>query len=74
MAVYERIYTACPFCGHESPIANRSAPEYVDGDLCELDPVVLARLRGEADRIMGAPVVPFGAEKPIQIAVRNYAR
>lgn len=50
-AVYERIYSACPFCGHVTPPAARNAPEFVDGDLCELDPATLARMRGEIDCI-----------------------
>jgi len=48
-AVYERIYKACPFCGHISAPAGRSAPEQVDGDLIELDAAALAVMRGEID-------------------------
>lgn len=51
LAVYERIYSACPFCGHVTPPAARNAPEFVDGDLCELDPATLAQMRGEIDRV-----------------------
>lgn len=51
LAVYERIYAACPYCGHVTPPAARNAPEFVDGDLCELDPATLARMRGEIDRV-----------------------
>lgn len=50
-AVYEAIYKACPFCGHIAVPALRSAPEFVDGDLTELDPATLAKMRGEIDRI-----------------------
>jgi len=46
-AVYERIYKACPYCGHEPIPAFRGTPEHVDGDLYELDAEVLARMRGE---------------------------
>ena len=49
--VFERIYTACPFCGHIPVPVDRSKPEYVDGDLTELDPSVLAEMRGEIARI-----------------------
>jgi DNA repair protein RadD len=45
-AVYERELTACPMCGFEPVPAGRSAPEQVDGDLYELDPDTLARMRG----------------------------
>ena len=46
-AVYERIYRACPFCGFAPEPAARSGPEWVDGDLSELDPETLARMMGE---------------------------
>lgn len=51
LAVYERIYSACPFCGHQPTPAARNAPEFVDGDLLELDPDTLARLRGDIARV-----------------------
>lgn len=64
MSVYERVYKACPYCGFESPVAGRSAPDQVDGDLIELDPSVLAVLRGEIARVDGDPLYPRGL--PIQ--------
>jgi DNA repair protein RadD len=48
---YERTYKACPYCGHYPIPDERSAPEFVDGDLLELSPEVLAALRGEVERI-----------------------
>ena len=51
LAVYPRTNRTCPNCGFFSPPTIRSAPEFVDGDLLELDPEALARLRGEIDRI-----------------------
>ena len=50
-AVYERIYNACPFCGHIMTPAARSGPEQVDGDLIELGPAVLAAMRGEIEKV-----------------------
>lgn len=50
-AVYERIYAECPFCGHRAKPAARSGPEFVDGDLMELDPSALAVMRGEIDKV-----------------------
>lgn len=50
-AVYERIYKACPFCGFVPIPAERSRPEFVDGDLCELSAEALAEMRGEIDRV-----------------------
>lgn len=51
LAVYERIHPACPYCGHRWIPASRDGPEQVDGDLVELDPDVLARMRGEIDQV-----------------------
>jgi DNA repair protein RadD len=50
-AVYEALYTQCPECGFEYVPAERSKPEYVDGDLIELDTTVLAKMQKEIDRI-----------------------
>lgn len=47
MSVYEAIYSHCPYCGKQHVPAIRSGPEYVDGDLIELDPETLAEMRGE---------------------------
>lgn len=69
--VYERVLPACPYCGHTHAPAGRSAPEQVDGDLCELDPEVLARMRGEIARVDGDAVIPYGADLPVAMAVRR---
>ena len=42
---YRRTCRVCPHCGHYSPPAVRSGPDFVDGDLEELDPAVLAAMR-----------------------------
>lgn len=55
LAVYERIHKTCPFCNHTPVPAGRSKPEQVDGDLIELDPFVLAQMRGEIERIDMTP-------------------
>lgn len=52
--VWERVYTVCqdPICGQPRPApAARNAPEFVDGDLLELDPATLAQMRGEIERV-----------------------
>lgn len=69
LAVYERTFRSCPYCGHTPPIADRSSPDRVDGDLYELDPAVLARLRGESARIAVAPDYPFGATPEVRGAI-----
>lgn len=68
---YERVHVACPYCGHAPEPAGRSRPEQVDGDLHLLSPDALAAMRGEIERIDGAPVVPFGAPPAVVGAVRK---
>lgn len=59
---YERVLNACPHCGTpKPPPAQRGSPEMVEGDLVELDPEVLAQLRGEIAKVDGAPRInPYG--------------
>lgn len=71
LSVFERIHRACPYCGHVPEPAGRSTPEQVDGDLMELDPSVLAALRGEIDRIKGAPTFPPGVTPMVVQAIKN---
>jgi superfamily II DNA or RNA helicase len=47
MSLYERVYIKCPWCGHIPVPAVRSGPEFVDGDLLELDAATLAAMRDE---------------------------
>lgn len=46
LSAYPRVLNACPYCGHKPEPKSRSAPEFVDGDLFELDAEALQRLRG----------------------------
>lgn len=69
---YERVLKCCPHCGTEAPPpAARSAPEFVDGDLHELDAATLAALRGEIARIDGDFYAPKGMPWPAQAAARR---
>lgn len=55
-AVYERFRDACPYCGTPvPPPAERSRPEFVDGDLFELDPAMLEKMRGAVARVDMTP-------------------
>jgi superfamily II DNA or RNA helicase len=54
---YERILVTCPWCGTKWVPAVRSGPEHVDGDLFELEPHVLERMRGEVIRIDEDPLL-----------------
>lgn len=49
--IYERIYKICTTCGHEPIPADRSGPEFVDGDLTEISPEALAIMRGEVAKV-----------------------
>jgi superfamily II DNA or RNA helicase len=57
MAPYERVHPACPFCGYQPVPAGRTSPELVDGMLFELDPAVLAVMRGEIEKVDRHPDV-----------------
>lgn len=52
VGVWECFIKICPNCGAGKPLpAVRSGPEFVDGDLTELDPAALAEMRGEIAKI-----------------------
>ena len=51
LSVYPRFHACCPYCGHHVEPTARSGPEFVDGDLTELDAATLAQLRGEIARV-----------------------
>ena len=72
LSAYERIYAACPYCGEHPVPAVRSSPAEVDGDLSELSPEVLARLRGEVAAAESAPAIPYGATPEIAGSLRKH--
>lgn len=75
LTVFERTEPCCPACGWVPPIANRSRPEFVDGDLFELDPDLLAKLRGEADRILDPnPYIPPSMPTPAAFGLQKQHR
>lgn len=70
--MFERFLKACPYCGLDvPPPADRSGPEFVDGDLYELDEVTLAAMRGEVARV-DAPVVPPLTPEALQAEINRY--
>ena len=78
-AVYEATHHACPFCGHVNEPAGRSRPDQVDGDLMELDPAVLAAMRGEVQRIDEDPTavrnrMQYAGAPPVAVggAMKNH--
>lgn len=51
-AVFERFMDACPFCGEPIPApAQRTGPDWVEGDLYELDAATLAQMRSSLERV-----------------------
>jgi len=67
-ASYERIHISCPYCGGIPVPVSRSTPEQVDGDLCELDPRVLAAMRAEVD---APPRFPYEAPQYVRSGIMN---
>lgn len=69
---YERVLgLTCPFCNHTIEPVGRSGPDMVDGDLSEMTPEALARLRGEIDR---DPMFPYGAAPEVIGAIKKRHR
>ena len=61
---YEMIHKICPYCGQPHTPAARSKPEFVEGDLLELDPAALEALRQNVKRVDRRPEdVRLGLEK-----------
>jgi DNA repair protein RadD len=69
--VYERAYSCCPFCGDRPPLAERSTPDQVDGDLFELDPTILHAMRGLIAKVDGAAHIPYGVASAIGYSIQN---
>ena len=82
-AVFDRVFRECPYCGFYPEPTDRTAPEFVDGDLTELTPETLAKMRRDVQRIdMPAEdyqrwllrdrhVPPINAKRNTNIHVRN---
>ena len=62
MQVYERVLPVCPYCGHYPIPAARTAPEFVDGDLTELDADTLSMMRGEVTKL-DMPIEDYRADQ-----------
>lgn len=72
LSVYTRFIKECPYCGHYAQPQQRSSPQFVDGDLFELDEATLAALRGEAERnITEPPKYPRGVEPYVIKGIQN---
>jgi superfamily II DNA or RNA helicase len=60
-AEYEAVHRACPYCETVQVPGARSGPEFVDGDLFELDLSALQGLQKLVAHANDAPAVPYGA-------------
>ena len=70
---YEAYKAKCPYCSEKRTPAGRSSPAEVDGDLHELSPEVLARLRGEIERV-DAPMLHLPAGMDLHAAMAAQRR
>jgi len=69
---YEAVQRRCPYCDYYPIPTRRDGPEFVDGDLMELDEAVLARLRGEIARKDGDFYAPQGLSIEAQRGARKH--
>jgi DNA repair protein RadD len=69
---YERTHKNCPYCGFYPDPPARNGPEFVDGDLTELDPATLSALRGDIAHIDGDFYSPNGLSIEAQRAARYH--
>lgn len=69
--LYEAVTKKCPHCGHVKEPASRSSPEFVDGDIIEYSPELLAMMRGEIARIDGDAQIPLGASPIVENSIKK---
>jgi superfamily II DNA or RNA helicase len=74
MRVYEKCEVCCPYCGQEPQLpAGRTLPEQVDGDLQLLTEEVLAKMRGEIDKVDGQCYPPVNLSSYVKTSIiRNH--
>jgi len=68
---YELIYRACPHCGDAPAIADRTRVEFVQGDVTEIAPAVLAIMRGDIAAFDAPPSMPYGVDDMVRAGIRN---
>lgn len=69
--LYERYLLKCPYCGYVEVPTERNSPDFVDGDLVELDPLTLEELTKQISRISGAPRIPQGVHNGVKLSIRK---
>lgn len=68
---YEAVTKRCPYCDYYPTPASRGGPEFVDGDLTELDASTLAALRGDIARIDGDFFAPQSLDQYAAMGARK---
>lgn len=68
---YEAVLVACPYCGTAHVPKSRKTIEAVEGDLVELDPEVLEKLRKEIERVNGPVRIPARVPDIVENAIRK---
>jgi len=71
---YESVFSQCPYCGTKPEPKERGTPEAVEGDLTELDPAVLNKLRAEIERINNPPMLPAHTSYAVDGAIKKQHR
>lgn len=66
---YEVVKPRCPHCGVKPEPARRDAPEFVDGDLTEMDPSAFGEILKERARIDATPQYPAGASPVVKASI-----
>ncbi len=67
---YDYFLKVCPYCGYTEVPEGREI-KHVEGDLEEVDPETLRLLRGEADKIIGDPLVPRDVPGHVAAGIQN---
>lgn len=68
---YEATHNSCPHCGHKPEPTSRSAPEFVDGDIIEFSPELIAQLSGEVARVDGPALIPPGVSPIVEASIKK---
>jgi len=71
---YEVVEPVCPYCSSPHVPQGRVKPEQVDGDIFELDPEVMAKMRGAIDKIDRQPFFPKDATPVIINSIKKQHR
>lgn len=68
---YEAVHRSCPYCATVQVPSERSGPQFVDGDLFELDLSALQGLEKAVATANDLPPVPYGATPAMVQSSRN---